>query len=108
MTTAREMNQQVQSLIYQFRSDPSENAMHSLIEIGTSALPDIVDAWRREPNPSLRNRLFEVLAEMPCEETVPILQQKLSSLEQDEVQFAALGLFRFDALRFATQILSAI
>src|SRR2546428_10301663 len=102
------MNPQIHSLIGQFRCNPSENAMHNLIEMGKAALPSIVEAWRGERNPAVRNRSFEVLSEMPDEETIPIFQQKLSSRDQDEVRFAMLGLFRFDALRFETQILKAI
>lgn len=82
--------------------------MHSLIEMGKSALPHIVEAWGGERDIAVRNRLFEVLSEMPCEESVPMFEQKLSSPDQDEVRFATLGLFSFDPLRFEKQILNAV
>ena len=72
--------------------------MHSLIEMGKDALPLVLAAWHGEENIDLRNRLFEVLSEMPAEETVPVFQQKLSSSDSDEVRFAVLGLLRFNAL----------
>jgi len=51
---------------------------------------------------------LEVLSEMPRNETVPLFEQELSSADHEELRFAVLGLFRFDALRYEAQILNAI
>ena len=101
-------NEQIQGWIEQLRTNPSENIMFCLIDAGEDALPPLVVAWQNEEDPSIRNRLFEVLSEMPRKETIPLFEQKLLSPDQEEVRFAALGLFRFDALRYQTNILNAI
>src|SRR5437667_9404141 len=102
------MNERIQAAIDAFRANPCDDRMHGLIEIGRDVLPSLLAAWRGEKNLEVRNRLFEVLSEMPAEETVPVFQEKLSSPDSDEVRFATLGLLRFDALRYETEILKAI
>ena len=102
------MNQEIEAMICEFRNDPSEDAMHSLIEMGKDGLPAIMKASQSEEDVTLRNRLFEVLSEMPCEELIPWFQQELLSRDQDEVRFAVLALFRNNALRFKAELLKAI
>ena len=85
------------------RTNPSENIMHCLIDAGEDALPPLVASWHNERDRLIRNRFLEVLSEMPKNETVPLFEQKLSSTDHEEVPFAVLGLFRFDALRYETE-----
>src|SRR5437762_220837 len=99
------INEHIQIWIEQLRTNPSENILHSLIEAGEDALPPLVAAWRNERDPSIRNRFLEVLSEMPRNETVPLFEQELSSADHEELRFAVLGLFRFDALRYEAEIL---
>ena len=102
------MNQQIQGWIDELRTNPSENVMHRLIETGKDILPLLIAAWRAEDNLPTRNRFFEVLSEIPAEETLPLFRERLSSQDRDEARFAVLGLFRFDPVRDEAQILRAI
>ena len=102
------MNQEIQIYLQRLRTSDWENAMHSLIDMGERYMPEIIAAWLRENDSITKDRIFEVMSEMPVQEATPFFEEKLSSKNEAEVRAAALGLIKLNASRYEAKVVNAV
>ena len=68
---------QVDACLELARTGHREGAFHCLIELGERALPRFVDAFRAEPDPSLRSLLVEVAWQLRAHASFAVLAEAL-------------------------------
>jgi HEAT repeat protein len=101
----KDVREPVECYVAQLSTSKAEDAWHSLVEIGPTALPYLIEAFETA-DPQVKVSLIRVISEYRSTTAIPFLQPLLSDT-RDDIWKAALdgfvmlgGQASLDALRF--------
>lgn len=92
MNSAEELWNICRDAVERLSTEQSEDAWHTLVEIGPSALPHVLEAYSAASDQEIKAQLFTVVIEYRTREALPFLAAALASMEPGEWRHALDGL----------------